>query len=84
MEPLATGEGGVQLPGPRADGDRPARARLRAGLRPDPWADQRHLGRLVVADLRRCDVKLNDAHILGIARCLAEACPGEGRDERSS
>jgi hypothetical protein len=54
MEPLAAGERFVRLPGPRAGGDRLARACPRAGLRPDPWADQGHLGRLVVADFLGC------------------------------
>ena len=35
-------------------------------------ADQRHLGRLVVADLLGRDVELDDLHVLGIARRLAE------------
>jgi len=71
MEPLAAGECGVQLPGPRVGGDRLARACPRAGPRPDPWADQGHLGRLVVADLLGRDVELDDLHV-GIARRLAE------------
>jgi hypothetical protein len=56
MEPLPPGE-----PHVHPLHDCLARACPRAGLRPDPWADQRDVGRPVVADFLGRDVELDDA-----------------------
>ena len=51
---------------PHEAGDRLARACPWAGLGPDAWADQRHLSRLVVADLLGRDVELDHPHVLAL------------------
>jgi hypothetical protein len=62
MEPLAAGERGLQLPDNRL-----ARA-LSLACGPT----KAYLGRLVAADLLARDVELNDLHVVGVARRLAE------------
>ena len=70
VKPPAAGEGGLQLPRrPRRRGFNLTRACPRAVLRADPRADERYV---CCGQSPRARCRLDDLHIVGVARCLAE------------